>query len=337
MTKFAVFLRDLTNKTTNWALHCIMSTAAAPPPRNVVNPYAKTAQNAVNMGRQSQHRVSNQHKRKCKLAQATRKPKAGDQLTLDNRVAFQAECDCKVCKAKEIKKWMPSCSIPKRAHHPLCNLNAKTRGLGEVTASTLEENKRFKALMSTIHPSEKCSAKHMTKESAATFFQPRVSHPMTATIAAATASPATNIQCLPVSFGKTVGDLVKCADFRERHKNKGAPLAMIAFANEVTNHMKEQKGLFSQHFNGNEMIVPACEEKHSNPHCHSIVGSKFFCIDWQRTHGLQVPCPHSDCRGILRSDRTNFSKNKTLFPVFGFDGAPAWCIVIALVCPGCKR
>jgi len=169
-------------------------------------------------------------------------PKAGDQLTLDNRVAFQAECDCKVCKAKEIKKWMPSCSIPKRAHHPLCNLNAKTRGLGEVTASTLEENKRFKALMSTIHPSEKCSAKHMTKESAATFFQPRVSHPMTATIAAATASPATNVQCLPVSFGKTVGDLVKCADFRERHKNKGAPLAMIAFANEVTNHMKEQKG-----------------------------------------------------------------------------------------------
>jgi hypothetical protein len=42
---------------------------------------------------------------------------------------------------------------------------------------------------------------------------------------------------------------------------------------------------------------------------------------------MTVPCP----------DRANFSKNKTLFPIFGLDGAPAWCIVQSMTCPTCRR
>jgi len=61
----------------------------------MVNPYAKRAQNVVinnvNMGCQSQQRVSNQHKRKFKLAQPSRRRRKGDQLTLDNNVAFDPE------------------------------------------------------------------------------------------------------------------------------------------------------------------------------------------------------------------------------------------------------
>ena len=63
----------------------------------VANPYAKVAQNVApnaNMGRQSQHCVSNQTKRKFKQASQSRQ-RAGDQLTLDNQVQFN-RCESKV-------------------------------------------------------------------------------------------------------------------------------------------------------------------------------------------------------------------------------------------------
>jgi len=74
----------------------------------VPNPYARmvppTAQNVVNMGRQSQQRVSNQIKRKYKLCSSNNnnnnKRKKGDQLTLLGGVAFEAKKDCIVCKAQ---------------------------------------------------------------------------------------------------------------------------------------------------------------------------------------------------------------------------------------------
>ena len=150
---------------------------AATATRNVANPHAKAAQNAADMGRQSQHRVSNQHKRKCKLAQPTRKPEPGDQLALDNRVAFAPERDCKVCKARHIRKFiLPTCTIPKRAHHPNCSLNKTTHGLGNLTVQSIanmEDNKRFKALTAPIRPEERFSGKHATSANAAAFFQPK--------------------------------------------------------------------------------------------------------------------------------------------------------------------
>jgi len=90
----------------------------------LVNPYAKprqavpvVAHNAANMGRQSQHHVANQHKRKFKLCDnSNTKRRKGDQLTLQGNVAFNPEVDCKVCKAKHIHKFIiPGYPIPKRA------------------------------------------------------------------------------------------------------------------------------------------------------------------------------------------------------------------------------
>jgi len=111
------------------AAQFIMTTTAAAAARpRAVNPYAKPTHNAVvndeNMGRQSQQRVSNQHKRKFKLASKAGRRK-GDQLTLDNNVAFDSIKDCKVCKAKHIQGFMPTYTIPKRAHHVLCPKNKK--------------------------------------------------------------------------------------------------------------------------------------------------------------------------------------------------------------------
>ena len=41
-------------------------------------------------------------------------------------------------------------------------------------------------------------------------------------------------------------------------------------------------------------------------------------------------------RCFLVNDRTNYSKNKLLFPTFGLDGAPQWVMVVMMDCPCCK-
>ena len=118
-----------------------MTTAAATTTPRVVNPYVKPAQNAVNkvnMGRQSQQRVSNQTKRAFKKASPTSKRRRkGDQLTLQGAVAFNPEADCRICRAQSIKKFMPSYTVPKRPHHVCCPKNTKTLGLGELTEQTM--------------------------------------------------------------------------------------------------------------------------------------------------------------------------------------------------------
>ena len=188
----------------------------------MTNPYAKGAQNDVNnnvndMGRQSQQRVSNQHKRKFKLAQASSsRRRKGDQLTLDNRVAFQPERDCKICKAKILQKFTPSYPIPKRAHNVLCPLNTKTRGLGELSeqsVASLHNNKRYKALTAPILPSERHSGKHATKAAGEAFFATRL-QPKTMTPELTKSDSSASA----LTFSKTVGELVNNADFREKHR-----------------------------------------------------------------------------------------------------------------------
>jgi len=210
--------------------------------------------NEGNVGRQSQHRVSNQHKRKFKQA-SPRRRRAGDQLTLDNQVAFLPERDCKICKAKEIKKFPPSYQIPHRGHHPLCIHNKNTQGKGELSSQSilsLQDNKRHKVLTAPIRPAEKFSGKFATKAVVESFFGPwtNATKPMTTT----TTTTASTTEAH--SFGKIVGDLVKTNEFREKHKSKCAPLAMIAFANAVADRIYQQKDLFSEHFKGIEMVVP---------------------------------------------------------------------------------
>jgi len=294
----------------------------------VANPYAKPTHNAENMGRQSQQRVSNQHKRKFKLAQATRpssQRRKGDQLTPDNQVAFQPERDCIICKAKTIRKLCYSeHKMPKRSHHPNCSLNKKTRGLGELSeqsVASLQDNKRSNALTAPIQPWEKHSGKNAAKANAVAFF---ASRPNTKAMTMTTINhSAEDFGLAPQKLRTAVSEMVTNGDFDEKHKSKGAPLAMIAFASEVSDKIMHTKEFFFDHFRGIEMEVPACrDDVPDNPHYHSIIGQKLLCIDWEVTHGIQVPCPDPACNGTLRSDRSNFSKNKTLFPTCGLDGPP---------------
>jgi len=151
----------------------------------VVNPYARRrrpfAMNQVNqvtnqesMGRQSQHRISNQHKRKYKLcSKSPKKRRKGDQLMLQGAVAFDPERDCIVCRAKSHKKFFPSYTVPHRGHDPCCLHNKSTRVQGALVSqpTSVAEDKRYKQLTRPIQQSEKFSGSNLT--TAAAFFAPK--------------------------------------------------------------------------------------------------------------------------------------------------------------------
>jgi hypothetical protein len=126
------------------------------------------------------------------------------------------------------------------------------------------------------------------------------------------------------------------ANFCAKHKTRTTPLAMVAFAEAVAKHIIVPK--VDGYFDRTLMLeVPPYCHSWKHPHYHSIVGQKLLLVNWEKTFGLTVPCPDSNCAGTLKNDRTNYSKNKTLFPIFGLDGAPAWSMVKSMVCSDCKR
>jgi len=143
---------------------------------------------------------------------------------------------------------------------------------------------------------------------------------------------------MSINFCQAVSNMVSDTAFLVKHKSKHAPLAMMAFANEVAEKIIRPKQT-DDYFNGLLMEVPLCleEEEFNNPHYHSIIGQKLLYVDWQRMCGLQAPCPDGMCKGTLQNDRSNYSKNKTLFPIFHLEGPPSWCITMTMVCSCCRR
>jgi len=184
------------------------------------------------MGRQSQQRIGNQHKRKHKLAgNNSTKRRKGGQATLLGGVAFEAERDCIVCRARDSRNIVQGARIPNRAHHVLCIKNTKTKGNGNLNNSqllTFEENKRYKALTQPITAAEKGSARHLPKDGGAAYF--KIPMPDTATTAKETMPEE---MLTPMDLCQAVTRLTADTAFAEKHKAKGAPLAMMAFAEEV--------------------------------------------------------------------------------------------------------
>ena len=69
--------------------------------------------------------------------------------------------------------------------------------------------------------------------------------------------------------------MVNSIDFREKHKSKGAPLAMTAFASEVSANIVRHKQCFFDNFHGLEMVVPVCQDgRADNPHLSLCCGAE---------------------------------------------------------------
>jgi len=128
--------------------------------------------------------------------------------------------------------------------------------------------------------------------------------------------------------------------FELEHRNKEAPLVFIALAGYVVERILRNKNskAYHQYFQHGTFTVPGSTNTYDNPQYHSIVGQKLLLVDWKKTHGIELACGRSNCTtGILQNDRTNFSKNKALFPVYMIDGPPVWCMDMSTVCSCCKR
>ena len=170
---------------------------------------------------------------------ATKGGKKGQQLTLDNQVAFNSAEGCVVCEAKQIQKRLAPRRAPKRAHRVLCILNTKTRGLGKLTSqgvAATEDNKRRKAAAAPARADERFSSRNTDNAAATSFFNPRtaatIAQRMTmseAPLEFETAADAVT----PVPLSEPVGRLAKDVDFQEKRKRKVTPPAMVAFATET--------------------------------------------------------------------------------------------------------
>ena len=282
------------------------------------------------MGPQSQRRLTLQERTHQLQSESHRKKQKTGQQTLFGDRAFDPLKDCEVCKGKIVGRAVH------RAHHHLCN-NRRGGAKTKSTKAMEDEDKRLQNLFAApLTEAEKCSGKCLTKEAAAGHFAPRAKSKI-----ASSSSPAASflkpMMGTPVNaevFCKAVTTKVNNASFCQKHDNAKAPLAMVAFAEEVMEKIVNKKGVDIHNcFHGMTMTAPA-SEKHLDPHCHSVVGQKQLHVDWKRMFGLDVPCQH--CKAPLQNDRTNFSKNKMLFPTFGLDGPPQWCVVQSVICKkGC--
>ena len=231
-------------------------------PGRPANPYAKRPRevavnddnNGINMGRQSQQRI-NQTKRKFNLASSSSPQKKRGQQTLFGGNAFDAIKDCQVCKAIHIRTFIEGYRVPNRAHHPLCARNSTTKGKGLLSDQqklSLEDNKRYKALVSPITPSEKGSSRYLPSDRGHSYFSPRVTGKMTVTT---TTTIEGEQELSPSYFCKAVSTLVANPSFADKHKAKMAPLAVMAFAEFVAKDIIEKKK-HADYFTGISMTVP---------------------------------------------------------------------------------
>jgi hypothetical protein len=130
-------------------------------------------------------------------------------------------------------------------------------------------------------------------------------------------------------------------DFVKMYKDvkKNAPLPLVAVAKFLASTPKcDVTKLIPLHTM--ELTIPIHRQAGQtlSPLYHSIEGLKVLLVDWQVVFpGLALRCPCGTCNGMLKHDRTNFSKNKKLFPLFRLAGAPSWCIVQQYTCLSCKN
>jgi hypothetical protein len=78
-----------------------------------------------------------------------------------------------------------------------------------------------------------------------------------------------------------------------------------------------------------------------SPHYHSLEGQTILYVDWKLAYPkvelICYNCKHyHDKKVHLVHDRTNFSKRRTLFPIWTHSGLPTWCVLMNYKCEFCK-
>ena len=105
-----------------------------------------------------------------------------------------------------------------------------------------------------------------------------------------------------------------------------------------TEYATEEINRYRNNF-GDNMFVQFQLHNHKgslDPYIHSICGVRLYIVQWELfSPQLCLPCPNEGCNGNLCHTRTNFSKNKNLFPIYRLDGQPDWAIIMKYQCNCC--
>jgi hypothetical protein len=81
----------------------------------------------------------------------------------------------------------------------------------------------------------------------------------------------------------------------------------------------------------NKLIQPS-------PWYHSVEGTKILFVQWELNFpGIYLGCTKADCCGELVHDRTNFSKNSELFPIFDTGAPHMWACLMYYKCNACNN
>ena len=272
------------------------------------------------------------------------------QVDLKGQPAFVPELHCVRCKAHA--QGIRGSDVPHKAHHKQCNL-AKSENTKRIEKFYRENAKKNAVpVVFNVKP---------TREMLETFFTAKVvtggpsadgllpgSDPASITgqpsigllLASSQPRPSDTEETI-VSLRDVVIEAMESPDFMKAYKDikRNAPLPLVAVAKFIaTLPKKNATNYISLHTM--ELTVPVHREpgQKLDPHYHSIEGQKILLVDWKVAFpGIELRCPCSDCDGMLKHDRSNFSKNKKLFPLFRITGAPSWCIVMQYTCLACNK
>ena len=227
--------------------------------------------------------------------------------------AFDPSRDCIMCYTK-----LNGLKQPHRGHHVLCPHNRKTKGHKNKTTVKSEEN-------------DKKLAATNEKPFTGTFFNISTAEPSVREYAQQMVAPQRTNH---TNLHDAVRDAMADPDFvsSSTEKKNGVPLPIMAVTRHLLNH-KEQNWFSPQTL---EFQIPVVRYGQPiDPHYHSIEGQRIYNVCWEdQFPGIVIPCPDCD-NGTLRRDRSNFSKNKKLFPIFNVNGPPDWAIVMSYKCSKC--
>ncbi len=98
---------------------------------------------------------------------------------------------------------------------------------------------------------------------------------------------------------------------------------------------------YQRHFkNGTATFTFPCDDKSTkpSPFYHSIEGMKVIFLNWElMVPGLELGCTNPECSGCLIRTRSDFSKRRTLLPIFEFGGDITWANIMNYSCNQCGR
>jgi hypothetical protein len=322
----------------------------ATPPIN--NPYAKPLQSTLRimtrkndfynifstMGCQSQIRGGAIKSCLKKGTKAKHRKTKRLRTAADGR-AFIQERDCIICAAHHRKKFMSRLGfdvfIPHKAHNVRCPNNRSTQGRSvkyvEVDTTATKENKNNESMQHLLLPVG-TSARAEKSEAAPVPVPDSLASDLCDELSRCVGkgSDAWAETCsAPTAIALLMDYIVRQFEHR-RPKSTKLPTteSFLSARNRYHTFFPAETCIFT---------FPKCFDNSLSPQYHAITGQSIFYLDWQLSHPQATLCCF-DCKSTtstLQHDRTNFSKNRNLFPVWLPQGIAMWGSVMVYECTEC--